>query len=372
MVNRGLLRMLCLATDNDIYVATTSSAADNLMDAVVDFQDRTRVNCLPVNAASGRLALLWRYLQSAFFNISELLKSKPGDTIIYNFNNVFSIATINFLCKHFLKNRKVAVVCHGEMEYLHPGFKPTKLYKKLMVWLTRRFFKKKNSDLAKGLYFIVLGDVIKDELGKIVDPSMAERFFSVDHPLLPPDIPSHSARHGHVAKTRLGTVGIMNRFKGAESYISILEKLGNNPDLEFSIAGHVQSDLDKFRQLNVRLGRNPSDALPADEFNAMVADLDYILLLYPRDSYRMIASGALLDTIRFRKPLIAISTPYFEYFFNKFGKLGLLADSADDIVEILQDLPNHTPPAYPYDHIMNQLSPESLAPRLKSILASLK
>lgn len=99
-----------------------------------------------------------------------------------------------------------------------------------------------------------------------------------------------------------------------------------------------------------------------------MAGLDYILLLYPADTYRLIASGAVLDCIRFRKPVLALATEYFRYLFDKFGRFGYLADSVDELTELLRH-PERLPRSdYDFDAIAEALRAETLTPQLKEIM----
>lgn len=385
MVNDGLLQMLCMAfPEQDIEIAATASTLDRFRAIAAGYDNRFTYRRLRVNNRPGRIPLLLRYLQSATRNIAALARSRRGDTLLYNFNNVFSLSAVNFLSRTLFRHRQIYTVCHGEMEYLANADKHTRKYKKLMAWLTDSFFRKTSSRrLSPHMHFIVLGDIIVDELAACLPPHMHRRFSSVDHPVLP----SANDHAGDASTTpadtvNVGTVGIMNRYKGAGTLLQIARNL-DNPRVRLGIVGHIQSDYDEFRRLGiVTAGASPRDALDQHEFDRRVAELDYILLLYPSDSYRLIASGALLDTIRYRKPLIAITNPYFRYIFDKYGSTGRLFDDADTLTAHLNTLKPLSPEkdstdATPgpltqntpdYDDILQRLSPEALAPRLRAIL----
>lgn len=368
MVNCGLLRMLVLSRpDADIVVEAPASSAGAFARVLEDTGKKALIRRLWVNSWPGKPATLLRYLQSVFHNAAALCRSSKGDTLIYNYNNVFSLALLNFLSRCILRQRHIIIVCHGEMENLaNSGH--TKAYKRLMSWLTRRFFTATPSGkLSADINFIVLGDVILSQLKSYLPGYMLERFHSVDHPV---SVPAAACKAAHRdGKIRLGTVGILNRYKGADTYLRLLDSFGGDyGPLEFCAVGQIQSDLDGFRARGIRLAANPREALPDDEFNDMVSELDYILLFYPADNYRLIASGALLDTLRFRKPVIAISTAYFRYFFEKFGAVGYLCDSADDMGSLIRRLDDMQPSAFDFDAALHKLTPESLAPRFGEIL----
>ena len=65
----------------------------------------------------------------------------------------------------------------------------------------------------------------------------------------------------------------------------------------------------------------------------------YILLfLYDKGSYKLTASGAILEAIWNQKPIIALHNYYFDYIFEKFGDLGFLCDSIDELVNKINEI----------------------------------
>lgn len=371
MINAALAKMLSGSVKNEkIEILAAKSAINNLKEATKDTQN-IKYKTICVNNKESRIGLLIRYLQSAFYNIKYLIKSRKGDFLFYDFNNVFSIAAINFLGRKVYKGRKILVACHGEMEYLINGDKHTQLYKKLLTFLTKQFFiDRKNKKLAKDLHFLVFGDNIINELRPYLSDDLLKRFHSIDHPVI--------TKKGHTKKEvterknngiiHVGTVGVLNKYKGSDNYIELINRLKSDKRIKFSIVGQIQNDLDTFKQLNVKTATSPDRMIPFEEFKKMTEELDYILLLYPTDTYKAIASGAFLDTLRFNKPLIGLSTAYFEYFFQKYGEVGTLVSNIDEMADVIKTLPSKEYPIYDYSGILSRLSPEALTPAFKEIL----
>lgn len=68
--------------------------------------------------------------------------------------------------------------------------------------------------------------------------------------------------------------------------------------------------------MNIDLPNNLGKGfVPRDELEARVKKLDFILYLYPTDSYQLMASGAILDALSLQKPIIALKNDYFDYIF---------------------------------------------------------
>lgn len=167
---------------------------------------------------------------------------------------------------------------------------------------------------------------------------------------------------------RVGTVGILNYYKGSELYPEIALALSNVPNLNFYAIGNIQCNGKVLADAGIDINGCNSTHIPDHEFIQRVKQLDYLLFLYPSDTYKLIASGAILDSIRFHRPIIGLSTDYFKYIFEKFGKLGFLADNVDELINILRQLPCIETPDIDFDKIGQKLSKSALLPAFKEIM----
>ena len=71
-------------------------------------------------------------------------------------------------------------------------------------------------------------------------------------------------------------------------------------------------------------------------------EMDCYLFLYDVDSYKYTASGAILEAIWNEKPIFALNNYYFRYMFDKYGKLGYLANTVDELAQIVNSLNKST------------------------------
>ena len=232
--------------------------------------------------------------------------------------------------------------------------------------LVRGYFNKRTRPAA-GMHFIILGDRALQTLKHYISPELADRFESIDHPVIGetrlPEQPDSQSR-----KLRVGTVGILNGHKGSDLYLELLDKMNDSRDkVEFYAVGHIQCDPRPFVNMGVRLPENLNEPVPTGEFLRKVSKLDFLLYFYTDDKYKLTASGALLDAIRMRKPIIALRNDYFEYIFNKYGPLGYLVDSVDEMAELLRH-PEKLKWDFDYQGIGLAMSPESLQARFDEII----
>jgi hypothetical protein len=359
MINRALLQMLVEQDDYRVECYTPASAEPSLRRAVGS-ERVSRWHRIFVNSGAGHGAMLFRYLLSAFHNVRILLKSRPDDTIFYNFNNVFSLSLIDRINRRLKRN--VVVCCHGEMEYLANASKHSRLYKRLMIKLTTDYFNRQRVP-AEGLRFLVFGDVIKENLKPYLSDALYARLRSVDHPVIVSENRFAAPSAEADGRIDVGMVGIINAYKGSDSYPSLAESLRDVPELRFHAVGHFQCDSKPFEAAGIEIPADPTKPLSDEEFRKSVEVLDFLLFLYPTDTYKLIASGAILDCLRFRRPVIALRTDYFDYLFRKFGAFGYLADSMEELQTLLRRASTLSRD-FPFDMIAERLSPTNLPPLL--------
>lgn len=321
---------------------------------------------------TSRLALLIRYLISAF-NSCRFLVFTPSDRIIvYNYNNLFAIRLLNWLNK--ICHKKVIIFCHGELELLLPATIEVGWLHKILSYLARDFFMKSKTRIADGLYFSVLGTSIKSNLHNLLSADKMRHFIAVDHAYLFADnVPDF---HGQSEMClRCGTAGRINKDKGADRFVELAHKLGlnNRKDICLSITSGVTSyDTNILEEAGIVLPKDKKcTILDRDELNHRIDQLSYIIFLYSSSSYKLTASGAIMDAINRKRPIIAIRNDYFEYLFRKYGSFGFLVNSVDEMVVLFNRLVEAKSLSYPdinFDKLRIRLSPESIKNELKELL----
>ena len=107
------------------------------------------------------------------------------------------------------------------------------------------------------------------------------------------------------------------------------------------------------------------DHVSREELEKRIEELDIILFLYPCNSYKLMASGAILDALSMQKPIIALKNDYFEYIFKKYSAFGYLFDSIDEIIEVLNRKEKL------YKSIQEKLSVDRVSERFKRELVSM-
>jgi hypothetical protein len=362
MFNASLI-LMCSMIFEKVDLRISKSSYENYLKIInrPSPQNISRKNVWVVEG-SRRFSLIMRYLFSAIQNIKYLIISPKDVILVFPFNNLFSLRALNFFNKFF--NRKILIFCHGEMEGVVTDTKKGGFLHRILTRLSHNFFLNQKIEISEGLYFSVLGDVLKQNISKIIDVDKAIKFISTDHPYLFEDMVIEKKDN---SKLNVATVGVINKTKGLLGLLEFVNKI--NPlirgIINISVVGTTHEDVSLFNGTQIELASKDNVLLSRKEFNKRVNKLDYMLFFYPKDSYSLTASGAIMDAIRFEKPILALNNVYFQYIFNKYGSFGYLFENIDDMVAKVEDLSNgESINDIDFGNIKNKFIPEVLSLQL--------
>lgn len=250
-------------------------------------------------------------IMSYFYNLILIKKQKDKSIVILNGTPIIVI-----LSRYILRNRKVYVFLHGLDRVIER--------KKVINFLFLKMLRKKCKDYK----YIVLGENIKQNLTRII-PKLKERIFSIDHPY---SFSKNNKNKIFNNKIRISTCGITAYEKGLNNIYEFIDKIES--DLEFN---HIGKSAVEVQDKYLEYFPYKNELISQEIYKKLIEELDYILILYPINSYKLTASGVYFDCIKFNKPLLGLRNEYFEYMFKKYGEIGKLFDSVDEIIEYLRN-----------------------------------
>lgn len=365
--NASLLAMCALVFDQVEYHSGKQSKERVYSLLERGDYDRTKIvwkSKTVVGFKFSRLPNLLRLLFSALNNIFIVLFASRKALLLFNYNNLLSLFTVNWLCR--LKKQKVVIFCHGEMEFLIKTQTEGGIFAKLQMWIAKRFFL--HPQRESNIYFAVMGDSILCNIKLLVSPQLFKQFVSIDHSYI--FDPSAAPVEHHTNKVHLGTVGLLTHAKGYQTLCGIAQSL-NNQNVELSVTGCIFADTEPLIKLGVDLpSNNGATQLDYEEFSSRIKRLHYILFLYPTDSYKLIASGAIMDAIDMQKPIVALRNDYFDYLFAKYGDFGYLCDDLSQILSYIDQISSKSIEVKNYDFasMRAKVSPRSLSREFKRVM----
>lgn len=294
--------------------------------------------------------------------------------IVYNFDSTISLRSINALNK--ILKKEIIMFRHGSLEMLITNSNGKGLIYKIENQLTKKFFFNQNLKISKHLHFFVLGDIILKNLSNLLTQDKLKQFHSIDHPYgFDKDLTFASIKKSN--KLNLGTIGVFNEHKGGGLLIKLAQifKTQGYNDIAFSITGKIDTEIEKLLELGIEIPINRgNEMISIEEMKQRINKLNFILFFYNSETYKLTASGALFEAINMRKPIIALRNDYFEYIFSKFGKIGYLVDSVDEMATLIERiyLNNEKQISIDFENIQNMLSTDISTQIFKSKLQNLQ
>lgn len=190
------------------------------------------------------------------------------------------------------------------------------------------------------LRFLVLEEAIRDAMRRFA-PLAAARTDVLPLPVNPgEDAAIAAAPIPLTAPLRIGFVGTATAAKGIDIFLDLARRLGARfgGRIAFHLVGRALpgGDPARFAALAEPVG---TAQLPRAEFLRRLARLHYVLLPYQPGYYDLSASGALLDAVTWRKPVIALRVPIAAAMFAAADQpIGVLCDDAAGLEEAVADI----------------------------------
>jgi len=134
-------------------------------------------------------------------------------------------------------------------------------------------------------------------------------------------------------KIVFASIGDFNKRKNSKLFFDLANQYTHtNSIYEFWFIG--RTEISSINLNNVHLVSS-EDILDDINYHHYIDLIDYAVFLFNSDFYRYTVSGTLYDAILHTKPILAIRTPFFQDFFLKYGNIGYLCDSYDDILDLI-------------------------------------
>lgn len=270
-----------------------------------------------------------RYFLGGFIGFFHYLFTPKSIYQIYpNSNPVLLLPLVLF--NRVLK-KSVAIFFHGELclfERSPRPYKPSFYYKYTYELIFKYLFVGDTTTL------FVLGDSILKNLQPYLSEKNKKRFFSIEHPYYFNNIKKETTEKT-TGKLRIGTVGVLTYTKGLGALLELSEKIDPNK-VDLVVVGRVMKHVEYDSYPNIRFLARNRGFIPREEYEKEIAELDYVLFLYPKDSYRLIASGAVFDAIDMKKPIIGIMNNNFKSILK--CPIGYLSDDLSGVLETINDM----------------------------------
>jgi len=225
------------------------------------------------------------------------------------------------------------------------------------------------------LRYLLFGESNANELCRIV-PKMAKYVRAIDIPYF---FSSHTTPIvGTNRILRFGSLGVARFRKGTDLFFRLateVHRKTTKENSEFVVIGTIEGQpLRKLASVNV-IVPSPDKPLKRHQYEAYVRTIDYAVFCLLPKAYRLTVCSTLYDAFSFVKPVIALKTAFFEYYFRKLGDIGYLCENYEEMVDLIVSLVKARPTKRYVDQCNNiltgrqSLAIEGLSAKLRNILS---
>ena len=244
----------------------------------------------------------------------------------------FTALVLNFFSWIF--KRKIIVCLHGDIGVL--SLNRNKITTVVYKYIVRLFFRTRQENMMLLFY----GKTIEERLFKKFPKFKKHNTISIDHPYNYDSelVVDNFNKLNYVTIANIGT-GLMN--KNSHLLYQIAELQTNNvksKKVKFIQIGNVSPEVMSYSNKYVDILNN-NDFIPFDVFEKNIIKANYFVYFFKENSlYDLCPSGTFFDAIKYKKPIISLRNPFFEYYFEKLGNIGYLCDSIEEMNEIIDKI----------------------------------
>lgn len=333
VINQGYLMMISELYEKVIYVADKSSCENlrilldkcNFKYNNITFKEK---RFSKIKLKSKGISYLLNILRVSFWNYYYYVKAPSCVDVFYNNNLFFAITLISLFSN---KRNNIYDMCHNEMELIDSKSVYSSATSILSKYFRYVFCKIK---LNRIFHFILLSPDMVYYFNSLISEKNHSRIFSIDHTYIRAELQYEVKMDNTDKHIRVGIPGAITQQRGGRQLKKILEGIKNDDICIYALSTCSENiENEHFVKLN-----KDNSLMPFEQYSNYVKSMDMMLLLYDVDSYKLTASGAVLEAIWNEKPVVALSNMYFSYLFNKFGQLGELASDVESLIGILNNI----------------------------------
>jgi hypothetical protein len=247
---------------------------------------------------------------------------------------LLSITSATLLAVKFFElfsQRRVFIVIHGILDKVNR--KPANLFERLFWFKLYLIYCNR-----KRIKYIFLGQFIESNILALF-PKLEPFSSALDLPYdLTKPVDENSRNSSNIL---FGCAGVAAISKGSHLFFELAKDISVMPEssnTKFIYIGQFV-DIEMNRYVNEFVDL-PSKDEPLDSlsYQAHFLGVDFLVLFYPKDSYRLTFSGVFMDAVKFETPIIAIRNDFFDYYFAKYGEMGWLCSDYHEILKLVHKL----------------------------------
>lgn len=293
---------------------------------------RNKIEFKEISSSNSSIDLIFKIVKLTIFVLNQY-KNESDIKVFLLSSRSYSNLFLKGYSLFFIKRIPVFVFLHGELQNL--SSKESLSHK--VDGLAQMMLYKFDSIFKTNLKFVIISEFVFQKLCLRLN-SRLPNFISMD---LPYYYGQETKPEGVEISSELtiATVGVNSLNKNSHYLNCIAESFTKeiiNEKLKLFIIGRNENI--KFNKLIDVPDLGKHHLLDPEVYSKRILQSDVLVFFNEDDKYNLISSGSYFDCIKYRKPMIALKNTQWEYNFQKFGAIGKLFDSLDEMNDFIKKI----------------------------------
>ncbi|CNH66691.1 Uncharacterised protein [Yersinia massiliensis] len=320
-INRSMIKVFELIYPNEEFsVLCEKSHYTKIVDNTADKHSINYASGLYIAGPNSKLKKFFSEIYNFLFIICYIIFNNPKKVVFLSL-----YPTSHYLYRrisNFLKP-EIYVVCHGELRFIRNN---TNSLLTPCGWMIKAFSFSTNKIKSKWCY-IYLGEQIEIPIFM-----QNENIVKIN---LPTEFKAIPPKRKLINKTciTLATIGVASESKMTHLFFEMAMKLKSNKKIRFIATGAVDHTIMKYKDSNVDADYS-GQFLPSKEVEKRLNSADLAVFFY-NDAYADVASGAVLEAIRYEIPVLALNNKYFQFLEKNNIKFFKCFENIDEMEEFI-------------------------------------
>lgn len=315
-MNAAILNKAQMSNKYNKIVFYSSASHFEAIKDILSGQKLDKLEFYEIHSLKRKNLLYSVYKDSLLFN-KVMNRMNQEDNLLVNtmsLSNIFSMRVISIFYR-----KKMTVIAHAIMNiFMISNKRKFEIFFKYIV-------------ANKYINLLVLNEVIRNNILNKT-PLLDKNINYINIPDLYENINIENNKTKDIAKTKIGFIGVYSKEKGKDSYEEIVEGISDDK-VEFFHIGYAKEKINSQKIIQTSNGQMMSK----EEMTNHMSKMDYFIYFLKEEDYLFRASGTFIDAVKYNKPIIALRTSFFEYFFNQFGNIGFLFENKEEMKDFLKN-----------------------------------
>jgi glycosyltransferase involved in cell wall biosynthesis len=334
--NASLLKIILSAFPNDLVCFYAEESHLEHVQDQIGKELAASVICkkliLPSRHSSFYLRLFSDFKLVKFL-LGQLNENPQKDVLV-----ITGMASILWALKYYTgtihKDKRVQVIIHGDFSTLHRTPRKSILNPFYYIGSLKTALKLAGHEKVQ---YIVLEEAIRDAIIGYL-PVLRNRVSVIDHPV-PSDSQDVETKDLD-SPIRFGFLGRASEKKGFSKYLTVASEISKEfpGQVKFHFIGWISDGQRREHHSKMAfLNEKPrTERMNRNEYVEGLKNLHFICLFFD-EYYECCASGVLMDSIAWGKPIIATELPIFKMLQYRFGDVGYLC-SDNEFSELISSI----------------------------------